>query len=265
MTSERSEPPLPGTGLVDLSGRTAVVTGAGRGLGRRIALALASAGADVVTAARSEGDIRAVTEEIRALGRRSECFTMDVRREADCEALVQFAVDRLGGIDVLVNNAGMNVRQPVLDLAFEDFEEVVRTNLGGYFLCARAAGRRMVEQGSGSIINLSSILSLTGLPAQAAYASSKGAIQMMTRVMALEWAARGVRVNAVAPSYFETDLTRPLFEDPDRRDFITSRTPIGRWGQPHELDGVVIFLASAAASGFMTGQTLFVDGGWTAQ
>lgn len=260
-----SEPSLPGTGLFDLTGRTAVVTGAGRGLGRRMALALASAGADVVTAARTEGDIREVTEIIRAMGRRSEFLATDVTREEDCEALVACAVDRLGRIDVLVNNAGVNIRKPAVDLALEDFEQVIRTNLGGYFLCAKAAGRRMVEQGSGSIINVSSILSLAGLPSQTAYASSKGGIMMMTRVLALEWAAQGVRVNAVAPSYFETELTRPLFDDPERREFITSRTPIGRWGQPHELDGVVIFLASDAASGFMTGQTLFVDGGWTAQ
>ncbi|MDA1002756.1 MAG: glucose 1-dehydrogenase [Chloroflexi bacterium] len=250
--------------MFDLSGRVALVTGASRGLGRRAALALASAGADVVVTARSEPEIRAARDAIRAMGRRSELIVADIGREAECEALVATTIERLGRIDVLVNDAGINIRKPALELSLEEFEAVVHTNLGGYFLCARAAGRAMVAQGSGSIINVSSIFSMVGLAGQTAYASSKGAIAMMTRVLALEWANAGVRVNAIAPSYFETELTRPIFDDPDRREFITSRSPMGRWGQPHELDGAMIFLASAAASGFITGHTLLVDGGWTA-
>jgi NAD(P)-dependent dehydrogenase (short-subunit alcohol dehydrogenase family) len=171
--------------------------------------------------------------------------------------------DVLGPLDILVNNAGINIRKPVLELSLEEYELVLDTNLKGYFLCARAAGRRMVQRGSGKVINVSSIMGQVALPNQSAYASSKGAIEQLTKVLALEWAPSGVQVNAIGPTYFETELTRPLFEDKERNAFITGRTPMGRWGQPHELAGAVIFLASRA-SDYITGHTLMVDGGWTA-
>jgi len=188
---------------------------------------------------------------------------LDVTDEASCDAAAESVVSRLGALDILVNNAGINIRKPFLELEPEEFDRVLGTNLRGYFLCARAAGRHMVARGSGKVINISSILGRVGLPTQTAYASSKGGIEQMTRVMALEWATLGVQVNAIAPTYFETELTRPLFEDPERNAFITERTPMGRWGQPHELAGAVIFLASRA-SDYITGHTLVVDGGWTA-
>ena len=240
-----------------------MVTGAGRGLGRTIACALAAAGADVVVSSRTITEIESVRDEIRALGRRSEAIAADCTDERDCEQLIAAVVDRLGSIEILVNNAGMNVRKPVLELTADEFRRVIATNLEGYFYCGRAAGRRMVRQGSGKVINISSIMGHVALPSQAAYASSKGAIEQLTKVMALEWAAAGVQVNAIAPTYFETELTRPLFDDPERNAFITERTPMGRWGQPHELAGAVLFLASAASS-YVTGHTLVVDGGWTA-
>ena len=168
-----------------------------------------------------------------------------------------------GRLDILVNNAGINIRKPVLELAPEEYRQVLATNLEGYFLCARAFGRHLVGQGSGKVINISSIMGRVALANQAAYASSKGAIEQLTKVLAIEWAPRNVQVNAIGPTYFETDLTRPLFEDEERHDFITGRTPMGRWGQPHELAGAVIFLASDA-SNYVTGHTLMVDGGWTA-
>ena len=202
-------------------------------------------------------------DEIRSLGRRSEAVTADVTDETSCEALAASAIERLGRIDILINNAGMNIRKPVLDLALSEFKRVIDTNLTGYFLCARAAGRSMVAQGSGKVINVSSIFGETALPSVGAYAASKGGVEQLTKVLALEWATSGVQVNAIAPAYFETDLTRPLFQAPERNRFITERTPMGRWGQPHELAGAVIFLASAA-SNFVTGHTLVVDGGWTA-
>jgi NAD(P)-dependent dehydrogenase (short-subunit alcohol dehydrogenase family) len=256
-------PELLGTRMFDLTGKVAVVTGAGRGLGRSMALALAAAGADIVASARTASEIESLRDEVRALGRRSEAVTCDATSERDAERLMDESVGRLGRIDVLVNNAGINIRKPVLELSPEEYRSVLATNLEGYFLCARAAGKHLTAQGSGKVINISSIMGRVALANQAAYASSKGAIEQLTKVLAIEWAPRNVQVNAIGPTYFETDLTRPLFEDEERHDFITSRTPMGRWGQPHELAGAVIFLASAA-SDYVTGHTLMVDGGWTA-
>ncbi len=256
-------PELLGTKLFDLSGRVALVTGAGRGLGRTMALALAAAGADVAVSSRTLSEITTLRDEIRALGRRSEAIQADITDNAQCEAMAAAAIASLGRIDILVNNAGINIRKPVLELTPEEYGLVLETNLKGYFHCARAVGRRMVAQGSGKVINISSIMGRVALPTQAAYASSKGAVEQLTKVLALEWASAGVQVNAIAPTYFETELTRPLFDDPERKNFISERTPMGRWGQPHELAGAVIFLASGASS-FITGHTLVVDGGWTA-
>lgn len=256
-------PELLGTQLFSLDGKVAVVTGAGRGLGRTMALALAAAGADVVVSARSRDEIESAAEEIRGLGRRAEAISADCTDESACESLATSAIARMGKVDILVNNAGINIRKPILDLTLEEYRRVLATNLEGYFICSRAIGRHMVERGSGKVINISSIMGRVALPSQGAYASSKGAIEQLTRVLALEWAPHGVQVNALAPTYFETELTRPLFNDPERNTFITERTPMGRWGQPHELAGAVIFLASDAAN-YVTGHTLLVDGGWTA-
>ena len=256
-------PELLGTELFSLAGRVALVTGAGRGLGRSMALALAAAGADVVGMSRTAGEIETLAEEVRGLGRRAMAVRADSTVEAEVERAASRVMDELGGLDILVNNAGINIRKPVLELSPEEYRQVLSTNLEGYFLCARAAGRIMVERGRGKVINISSIMGRVALANQAAYASSKGAIEQLTKVLAIEWAPHNVQVNAIGPTYFETDLTRPLFEDEERHDFITSRTPMGRWGQPHELAGAVIFLASAA-SDYVTGHTLMVDGGWTA-
>jgi NAD(P)-dependent dehydrogenase (short-subunit alcohol dehydrogenase family) len=249
--------------IFDLTGRTAIVTGAGRGLGRTIALALASAGADVAVTSRTSAEIDSPRDEIRALGRRAEAIVTDCTDEAACEHLVTTTVERLGGLDILVNNAGINIRKPVLELSAEEFHRVRATNLDGYFFCARAAGRVLVEQGHGKVINISSIFGSVAMATQGAYASSKGAIEQLTRIMAVEWATANVQVNAIAPAYIETELTRPLFEDPERQALITDRTPMGRWGQPHELAGAAIFLASGA-SDYVTGHILAIDGGWTA-
>jgi NAD(P)-dependent dehydrogenase (short-subunit alcohol dehydrogenase family) len=256
-------PELLGTQLFSLEGRVAVVTGAGRGLGRSMALALAAAGADVVAASRTVTELEALCDEIRSLGRRAVTVQVDATVEADADRLAREAVERMGRVDILVNNAGINIRKPVLELSLEEYQRVLTTNLEGYFLCARAIGRLLTAQGSGKVINISSILGRVALASQAAYASSKGAIEQLTKVLAIEWAPQNVQVNAIGPTYFETELTRPLFEDEERHDFITSRTPMGRWGQPHELAGAVIFLASGA-SDYVTGHTLMVDGGWTA-
>ncbi|MFN0147144.1 MAG: SDR family NAD(P)-dependent oxidoreductase [Dehalococcoidia bacterium] len=256
-------PELLGTQLFDLSGRVAVVTGAGRGLGRTMALALAAAGADLAVSARTQAELDTLVTEIEALGRRAVAIRADITVEADAVRIADETTSRLGRLDILVNNAGMNIRKPVLELTEAEYRQVLDTNLVGYFNCARAAGKVLTAQGSGKVINISSIMGRVALANQAAYASSKGGVEQLTKVLALEWAANNVQVNAIGPTYFETDLTRPLFEDPERKNFISERTPMGRWGQPHELAGAVIFLASRA-SDYITGHTLMVDGGWTA-
>ncbi len=263
MSANDERPELRGTQLFDLTGRVAIMTGAGRGLGRTMALALAAAGADLVLASRTTSELDSLVEEIEALGRRAVAVPTDVTSPEACEAMVAAAVDGLGRLDVLVNNAGTNVRKPALELTPDEFDSVLQVNLKGYYNGARAAGAHFVAQGSGKLINVSSILGSVALPNQAAYASSKGAIDQLTKVLAIEWAEANVQVNGLAPTYFETDLTRPLYEDPERKAFIEDRTPMGRWGQPHELAGAVIFLAGDA-SNFVTGQTILVDGGWTA-
>ncbi|HSB19786.1 MAG TPA: glucose 1-dehydrogenase [Anaeromyxobacteraceae bacterium] len=248
--------------LFDLSGQVALVTGGSRGLGRAMAAALAQAGASLALCARTPGDLESARDELRAAGARVETFRMDVLDPAGVQAAVDAALAAFGRIDILVNDAGVNVRKPVLELSPEEWDRVIDTNLRGYFLVARAVVPQMITRGRGKVINVSSILGAVGLPSQLAYASSKGGVVQMTKVMALEWARQGVNVNAIAPTYFETPLTEPLRQDPERNRFIVERTPMGRWGKPEELAGTVVFLASRA-SDFVTGQAIYVDGGWT--
>lgn len=249
--------------MFDLTGKVALVTGAGRGLGRTFATALASVGADVVLAARTGAELDATCAACVEHGRDALSVVTDVTRPEQVDALVAATLERFGKIDILVNNAGMNIRKPVLEIPLEEWDQVLNLNLRGYFLVARAVGKHMVERGYGRVINVTSILSSIALPNQGPYATSKGAIAQLSKVMAIEWAPHGVTVNCIGPTYFETELTRPLYQDPERKTFIESRTPMGRWGQPEELAGTVVFLASDAA-GFITGQTIFVDGGWLA-
>lgn len=248
--------------LFDLSGRVALVTGASKGLGKAIALALAGAGADIALYARNREDLKAVKASVEALNRRAEIFCADVLDKQLIDENVNAALKAFGHIDILVNNAGVNVRKPVLELSSEEWDLVLNTNLKGYFLMAQAVVPHMLSQGYGKVINMASILGTVALPSQLAYASSKGGVMQMTKVMALEWAQQGVQVNAIGPTYFETPLVAQLRNDPERYRFIVERTPMGRWGQPDELAGLVIFLASRA-SDFVTGQTIFIDGGWT--
>jgi NAD(P)-dependent dehydrogenase (short-subunit alcohol dehydrogenase family) len=248
--------------IFDLSGRVAMVTGATRGLGESAALALAKAGADVAVCGRNQDDLDRVSRAIGGLGRSSQGFSLDVLNKSKVQATVAEIMERFGRIDILVNNAGVNHRQPVLEYPEEAWDLIIDTNLKGYFLVAQAVAPQMISRGYGKLINMSSILGTVGLPGQVAYASSKGGVDQMTKVMALEWAKQGVRVNAIGPTYFETDLVKQLRNDPERFNFINERTPMGRWGYPHELEGLVIFLASQA-SDFITGQTIYIDGGWT--
>ena len=248
--------------LFDLTGRVALVTGASKGLGRAMSIGLAKAGASLALCARDRAGLAETKAAVEAHGVRAETFELDVLRSASVRAAVAAAVKAFGHLDVLVNNAGVNVRKPTLELAEEEWDLVVGTNLKGYFLVAQAVGAHMVARKKGKVINVSSIFGAVGMNNQLAYASSKGGVGMMTKVMAIEWAKDGVNVNAIAPTYFETPLVASLRNDPERFRFINERTPMGRWGQPEELEGTLVWLASHA-SDFVTGQTVFVDGGWT--
>ncbi len=252
---------MPST-LFDLSGQVALVTGASKGLGRAMAVGLARAGADLALCARDLGGLAETRAAAAALGVRAEIFPLDVLDAASVRRGVAEALAAFGRIDVLVNNAGVNVRKPALELSEEEWDRVLDTNLKGYFLVAREVGAHMVGRGKGKVINVSSIFGAVGMHNQLAYAASKGGVVQLTKVLAIEWARRGVNVNAIGPTYFETPLVASLRNDPERFAFINERTPMGRWGQPEELEGTLVYLASRA-SDFVTGQTVYVDGGWT--
>jgi len=249
--------------IFDLTGKVAMVTGSTRGLGEVSAMALAKAGADVAVCGRNTVDLERVSAAVRDLARDSAGFVLDVTSKQSVHDGVNRILDHFGKVDILVNNAGLNHRVPVLEYPEEAWDLVIATNLKGYFLVAQAVAPQMLERGYGKVINMSSILGKVGLPNQLAYASAKGGVDQMTKVMALEWAKQGVRVNAVGPTYFETEMVKQIREDPERFNFINERTPMGRWGHLPELEGIIIFLA-APASDFITGQTIYIDGGWTA-
>ena len=253
---------MTGASLFDLTGKVALVTGASKGLGSAIAVGLAKAGARLALCARSREGLAETRAAVEAAGGEARIFEMDVLSRASVRDAVSAAVASYGRIDILVNNAGVNVRKPTLELAEEEWDRVVDTNLKGYFLVAQAVGAHMVERRSGKVINVSSIFGAVGMNNQLAYAASKGGVAQLTKVMAIEWAPHGVTVNAVGPTYFETPLVAALRNDPERFRFINERTPMGRWGQPEELVGTIVYLA-APASDFVTGQTVYVDGGWT--
>ena len=246
----------------ELKGMVAVVTGASRGLGRAICIALAQAGSDIVGCARDMDSLSQTMDEVKKLGRRSLGLRADVTSSHDVKIMVQRAIAECGKIDVLVNNAGIVLFKPLVEQSEEEWTNVINTNLIGTFYCCKEVGKHMIKRKVGKVINMSSILGAIGLPLQLAYASSKGGVDQMTKVMALEWAKKGVRVNAIGPTYFETDLVKQILKDRERFDFINERTPMGRWGYLPELEGIIIFLASPA-SDFITGQTIYVDGGWT--
>lgn len=248
-----------------LDGRRALVTGGARGLGRVMAEALAEAGAEVAVASRTLEACRAAAEEIsRATRKRTASFAVDLTRSEEITRLVQEVETDFGVLDILVNNAGINVRGPAPDLRETDWDAVLDTNLKAPFLLARAFGPGMCARGWGRVVNLGSILSVVAIAGRAPYAASKAGLLNLTRVLALEWAGRGVTVNAICPGPFATEMNRQLLNDPAAYKAFIDRIPMGRWGELHDIAGAVVFLASEAAS-FVTGAALFVDGGWTAQ
>jgi NAD(P)-dependent dehydrogenase (short-subunit alcohol dehydrogenase family) len=248
---------------VSLEGKHALVTGAGRGIGRACALALVDAGASVTLVARSDDELASVAEEAAARGGRALTHAADVRDPAAVEAAVA-AAEEQGGLDITVNCAGVNRPGPTASLAIEDWELVVDVNLRGTFLVCREVGRRLLSAGRGGrIVNMSSQMGSVGYPGRAAYCASKHAVNGLTKALAVEWAPHGINVNAVAPTFIRTPLTEPMFEDKDFKGDVLRRIPMGRIGEPDEVTGPVLFLVSEAAS-LVTGHILLADGGWVA-
>ncbi len=250
--------------LFDLSGKVAIVTGAGRGLGRVIALGLAQHGADMVVVSRTPAQVEAVAREISGLGRKALALQVDTSVKADVDRMVARTRECWGRIDVLVNNAGIDIIKPAADYAEGEWDQVVAVNLKGYFLCAQAVGRVMIDQRAGSIVMNSSIAGSIGIALLVPYAAAKGGVNQLTRTLAVEWAPHGVRVNAFSPAYFENVMQGvEAIHNEAKERHIREWTPLGRRGRLEELVGPVVFLASDASS-YVTGHILMVDGGWTA-
>ncbi len=250
--------------LFDLTGRVAVVTGGGRGIGRFIAEGLASHGARVVLTGRTQGTLDEAAAALRAKGFDALAQTADVGREDDVMALRDVVLSVCGRLDVLVNNAGVNpIYKGIERTSLDEWRHIVDTNLTGVFLCCKHLGGVMAERGGGSIVNVSSVGGHVGLRRSVPYCASKGGVELMTRALALDWARKGVRVNTIAPGYFETDLTAGIRDNEALAAPLLAHTPLGRFGRLEDVAGAAVFLASDA-SAYMTGSSLMVDGGWTA-
>lgn len=248
--------------LFDLSERVAIVTGASRGLGQYFARALAKAGADLVITSRDLSSLTEFKEEIESLGRKALAVQLDVLSQSDIENMVRMTINEYGKIDILVNNAGLNIRKPSTDVSQQDWDTVLNTNLKGSFFCSQAAAKEMIKRNYGRIINVGSCTCVFGMEGIAPYTASRGAILSMTRSLAAEWGKFGITVNVLAPGWFKTAQNAVLYENKGWVDYITNRIPLNRPGQPHDLDGTVIFLASDASE-YITGQIILVDGGFT--
>jgi NAD(P)-dependent dehydrogenase (short-subunit alcohol dehydrogenase family) len=246
-----------------LTDRIAVVVGAGRGIGRTLALGLADAGAHVVVSSRTLGELESLADEIGAMGRRALVLTADVTKIGDMQALADATLAEYGRVDIVVNNAGMNINEPVLDVTEEHWDRILDTNLKGLFFCCQVFGGVMVEQRQGKIVNVGSTFGLVGYEQRSAYAASKGGVTQLTKVLAIEWAPHNVNVNAIAPTATHTPMNAALFADPEWRAEVLRRIPMGRYCAPEDLVGAVVFLSSGA-SDLVTGVTLPIDGGWTA-
>jgi NAD(P)-dependent dehydrogenase (short-subunit alcohol dehydrogenase family) len=247
----------------DLSEKIAVVTGAGRGLGYEISLALARYGAHVVACSRTESELETVAEKIKAMGRQALPIRMDVSDIRSIRPMVERAVEAFGRIDILVNNAGINRPQQAEDVTEDNWDQVMNTNLKGLFFCAQAVGRVMISQKKGKIINISSDAGTVAIPGRAAYCASKGGVNLVSKVLAIEWAPHHINVNAIAPAFIETPLTEPMLKDPAFNKYVLDNTPLGRVGKPKDVSSAAVFLASEA-SDYITGHILLIDGGWTA-
>jgi len=254
-----SRPHVPDN-LFDLTGRVAIVTGASRGLGQYFARALAKAGADLILTSRSRESLAAFEKEVRSLGRRAASLELDVRDQQNIEKFGAAAENVYGHLDILVNNAGCNVRKPALEVTWDDWNLILDTNLRGSFFVAQAVARRMIPRNYGRIINIGSVTSVAGYAGLGPYGASRGGIRQLTMSLADDWGKHGITVNCLAPGWFRTAQNSVMYEDKEWVKYLVERIPLKRPGQPSDLDGAIVFLASEA-SRYVTGQTLLVDGG----
>lgn len=243
-----------------IDGKIAMVTGAGRGIGRALAIGLAEAGADVALVARTMEDLQETASEIHNIGRKAYPIQADITKRADVERAVRAVIEETGGVDILVNNAGMNIRSQALEATDEEWETILNTNLKSSFMMSQSVARHMKDSGGGKIVNIASVAGAVALRTGVAYGASKAALMHMTRVLSMEWAKYGIFVNAIGPWYFRTPLTEKLLNDPQYLQEILDRTPMKRVGELPDLVGPTVFLASNA-SNYITGQVLMVDGG----
>jgi len=246
--------------LFDLTGKVAIVTGTSRGLGQYFARALAKAGADVVLTSRNPVTLKPIQEEIQALGRTALAVPLDVRDPQSIKNMADTVMARHNRIDILVNNAGCNVRKPALEISWDDWNLVLDTNLRGTFFVSQAVARHMVPRNCGRIINIGSVTCVAGYAGLAPYGASRGGVKQLTMSLADDWGIHGITVNCLAPGWFKTAQNAVMYEDQEWVNYLCDRIPLKRPGQPHDLDGAVVFLASDA-SAYMTAQTLLIDGG----
>lgn len=259
-----AEPTIGHNKIFDLSGKKALVTGAGRGIGKAVALELARAGADVGLVARTESELNAVAGQVQEIGRRAVVAASDLTMTADIPALVSGLAGKLGGIDILVNNAGTNIPQDSVDVTEDAWDTIMAINLKSCFFMAQSVGRMMIERGRGGrIINMTSQTGSVALIKRAAYCASKAGLNLVTKVLAMEWGSHEILVNAVAPTFVETEMTKPMLADPQFREYALAKNVLKRFGTTDDVAGAVIYLASPAAN-LVTGHILLVDAGWTA-
>jgi len=247
----------------DLTGKVALVTGGSRGLGRGIALGLANAGADVAICGRNKETAKNTADEITELGRTGLAIKADVSIVSDINNMVEQVIDKFQRIDILVNSAGTNYRMTALEMTEERWDAIIDVNLKGTFFCCQAAGKIMIQQNKGKIINIGSLNSTIALPTVGPYGATKGGVHILTKALAIEWAPYNINVNCIGPGFYNTDLARPLFETPGWQEKLLDMIPMNRPGVPEDLMGMSVFLASEA-SDYVTGQTIFVDGGFLA-
>jgi NAD(P)-dependent dehydrogenase (short-subunit alcohol dehydrogenase family) len=248
----------------DLGGKISLITGAGRGIGRAVALALARAGSDAALVARSQDQLDAAAAEIRNLGRRAEVFAADLTQTQHLPDLTEKIAGTMGAIDILVNNAGINIPQDSVDVTEDAWDAIMNINLKGAFFLAQAVGKVMIAQGRGGrIINITSQTGSVALAKRAVYCASKAGLNLVTKVLAMDWAPHGILVNAVAPTFIETELTKDFLADPEFRQYALAKNLLKRFGKPDDVAGAVLYLASPIAN-MVTGHVLLVDAGWTA-